>query len=135
MFSEIDTALRKRLNSLSGSHTIAWEGVEETFVARAITLVPINIASESSLLTTDKDQENPGTYRIVVYVPTNEGTKTLIDKIDSIANHFSPYVHLTENGQEVSILAISRGVMIKERSHLVCNVDIRYIAYTSNTLI
>ena len=135
VFLDISAALDGRLDTLSGSPSIAWENDAFKPVNGTLYLKPelLPADSEASTIGTSAaggNDENIGIYLINVFAPVDEGKNEAYVMADSIADHFKPVTELTYNGRTVRCMAASIAPAIKDGDRWQVPVRIRYLSFT-----
>jgi len=132
--TNLQIALETKLDTITGSPSIAWPNTEFTPTHGTLYLEPILLPVTSSMETLNDYQRYAGIYQINVSVPVEKGTATLNLWLDRINDLFLGEKRLTAGGDTVFIQAIERGPTQRDNDDDVeyyrSNVDINFIVYT-----
>lgn len=127
-FTDIQGALRARLNTLTDIPPVAWENIDykpdsTTLFLRATSL-PGDTLQEC--LGEDGLDSHVGIFQVDVFIPDGKGRSTWPD---AIADHFHRQV-LAQNGVNVRITTVSIGAAGKDENFYIVPVSITYRAFT-----
>lgn len=127
----INKALDKRLDSMSGGYPIAWENTPysptlETVYLRP-TLLPANSAGFNVKGTTDSHQ---GIYQIDIYASKDKGKSEIYSAVSVISAHFARGLQLTESSEQVVIGPLSISPMRIDEAWAVVSVSVRYRSWS-----
>ena len=121
VYTNIQIALDTKLNTISGSPSIAWPNTEFTPTHGTLYLEPIILPIVSSLETLNDYQRYSGIYQINVSVPLEKGTATVNLWTDRIVDLFIGDRRLVSGADTVLIQNTDRGPTQR---------DINFIVYT-----
>ena len=130
-FSNIREALDSKLSSLSNLPSVAWENIKFDPAEGVTYLRPTVIPTISSMSTLARQQNNEGLYMIDIFVDKGNGSKTLLELVDDIYDHFVSTISLTANGTKVYIQAIERTPTRIEGAWATCSVSINFFSYSN----
>jgi hypothetical protein len=134
VYTNIQIALDTKLNTISGSPSIAWPNTEFTPTHGTLYLEPIILPIVSSLETLNDYQRYSGIYQINVSVPLEKGTATVNLWTDRIVDLFIGDRRLVSGADTVLIQNTDRGPTQRDTDNGVeyyrTNVDINFIVYT-----
>lgn len=129
IFADIQNALNKKLNALSGSPLIEWDNTKISPVTDRIYLHPSIISGDSTLRDVEGTMEHSGFLQIDIYTPLNKGTKNLTTWKDNIYSHFNGVNTLTEGGSTIYLRQIESGPSRREDAWYVGIISIYYTCY------
>ena len=131
VYTNLQVALETKLNTISGSPSIAWPNTEFTPTHGTLYLEPMLLPIAFNLETLNEDHRYTGIYQINVSVPVEKGTATLNLWLDRIHDLFLGEKRLTAGGDTVFIQNIERGPTQRDTDNDIeyyrSNVDISYI--------
>ena len=134
VYTNIQIALDTKLNTISGSPSIAWPNTEFTPTHGTLYLEPITLPIVSSLETLNDYQRYSGIYQINVSVPLEKGTATVNLWADRIIDLFIGDRRLVGGADTILIQNIDRGPTQRNTDDDVeyyrTNIDINFIVYT-----
>lgn len=134
VYTNLQIALESKLNTISGSPSIAWPNTEFTPTHGTLYLEPMLLPITSNLETLNDYHRYAGIYQINVSVPVEKGTATLNLWLDRVHDLFLGEKRLTAGGDTVFIQSIERGPTQRdtddEMEYYRSNVDINFIVYT-----
>ena len=132
-FVNIQAALDVKLNTITGSPSIAWPNTEYTPTHGTLFLEPNVLPIASTLETLNDYHRYAGIYQVNIYVPVEKGTATINLWIDRVHDLFDQQT-LTSGGDRVFIQNIDRGPIVRDTDndieYLRTNVDINFIIYS-----
>lgn len=130
-FKDIQIALDTRLSTLPGSTPVAWENTEYKPTKGQEWIRPTLISASSTLSCLDvRGQMNPGIYRVDVFYPVDNGSGNLLEKLDTIREHFQESLSLRSNETIILIRAVSIfQKLIEEKSWFMGSVDVNFTNY------
>tara|TARA_R110002167_G_scaffold357967_1_gene573720 strand:- start:1121 stop:1531 length:411 start_codon:yes stop_codon:yes gene_type:complete len=134
VYTNLQIALETKLNTITGSPSIAWPNTEFKPSHGTLYLEPMLLPILSTLETLNDYQRYEGIYQINVSVPVEKGTATLNLWLDRINDLFISDRRLTAGGDTVFIQAIERGPTQRDSENDIeyyrSNIDIAFIVYT-----
>lgn len=133
IFGDIQAALDTRLNSLSGSPSIAWENTSYTPTLGTLYLRPTMLPAESipATLSTSGTDENTGIYQIDIFAEAGTGYSEIVTMADAIADHFKPVTELTYNSRTVRCIKAFRSSAQTIDGWYQIPVEISYLSFTA----
>jgi len=129
VFTNIQSALNTRLNSLSGLPTVIWPNTRQQPVNGAAWMRPNLIPGQSVLNNVDGIMLHRGIYQIDIFVPLQSGLATLTGYMDSVLTHFKSQ-SLTANSDTVHIQAVGVGATDRTDAWYQGFVEVYYICYS-----
>lgn len=133
VFKDIQAALDTRLNSLSGSPSIAWENMPFTPTQGTLYLRPTFLPADSipATLSASGTDEHMGIYQIDIFVEAGKGKGEAITQADAIADHFKPVTELTYNSKTVRCIKVARASAQTVDGWYQIPIEISYLAFTT----
>lgn len=128
-FTNIQTALDTRLNSLSGAPTIIWHNTKAQPVNGSAWMQPHLMPATTALDTLAGLQLHKGIYQIDIFVPLQTGLATLLAYMDSLLSHFKGQ-SLTSGSDVIHIQAVGVGATERQEAWYRGYVEIYYICYS-----
>ena len=133
VYTNIQAALDTKLNTITGSPSIAWPNTEFTPTHGTLFLEPNILPVPSTLATLNDYHRYGGIYQVNVYVPVEKGTATLNLWLDRVHDLFDKTT-LTSGGDSVLIQNIDKGPVLRDTDNDIeyyrGNIDINFITYT-----
>ena len=134
VYTNTQIALETKLNTITGSPSIAWPNTEFTPVHGTMYLEPLFLPMAMDLETLNGNHRYAGIYQINVSVPVEKGSITLNLWLDRINDLFLGEKSLTANGDTVFIQNIERGPTNRneddEVEYFRTSLDINFLVYT-----
>lgn len=134
VYTNIQTALDTRLNSITGSPSIAWPNTEFTPAHGTLYLEPFLLPVSNRLETLNDYHRYAGIYQINVSVPVEKGTATVNLWLDRIHDLFLGEKRLSAGGDTIFIQNIDRGPNVKSSlrgvEYFISVIDINFLVYT-----
>jgi len=131
VFTNIEKALQKRLNSITNHPKIAWENdVEYRPTLGTRYWRPTNLPTRGELTTTGMLQKHQGIYQIDIFVPPQKGLAELMTDLDSIYTAYNTVISLYEEDTRVDILNCGRGRVQREDNWCRGYIEIYYMCYS-----
>lgn len=133
VFLDISAALDGRLNTLAGSHEVAWQNRRYAPTIGTLFLRPTLLPAETvgATVSDSGTDEQTGIYQVDVFAPADEGKNDAFAKADAIAEHFKPVTELTYNGRLVRCVSASIETPLNDGDWYQLPVIIRYLSYTA----
>jgi len=132
-FVNIQAALDTKLNTITGSPSIAWPNTEYTPTHGTLFLAPNVLPISSSLETLNDYHRYAGIYQVTIYTPVEKGTATMNLWIDRVHDLFDKQT-LTSGGDSVLIQNIERGPVLRDTDNDIeyyrSDVDVYFIIYS-----
>ena len=125
-FSDIQSALAQRLNTVPGIPAIYWGGVRKKPTKGTNWVRPTMVPFESELAMLSGQQDNSGIYQVAVFTDLGRGEGPLLDIMDAIKEHFKAQTILTESGTCVFVTTVSVTQILPTDAWLQGNVEIRF---------
>ena len=131
-FSDIESALDKKLSELPSSPAVAWANRRYDPQEDTPYLQPFLLPSDTIQATLGASglDKHIGVYQISIFVPLLTGKKEGNDLADAIANHFARGTSLVYNTATVRITTVKTGQGRRDATHWHIPVDINYEVYT-----
>lgn len=134
VYTNIQAALDTKLNTISGSPSIAWPNTDFTPTHGTLYLEPFLLPIASTLETLNDYHRYAGIYQINVSVPVQKGTSVLNSWLDSVHDLFLGEKRLTANGDTIFIQNIDRGPTQRDNEngteYYKANIDVNFLVYT-----
>lgn len=131
VFSDIETALQKKLDSIPSHPKIQWENDTTYKPSNGVrywrpTHLPIRgeIASMNAL------QKHQGIFQVDVFVPAEKGLAQLMDDLDAIYTTYNTVLSLYQNETRVDMLNIGRGKIVRDQAWCMGFIEIYYVCYS-----
>lgn len=134
VYDDIRQALEVKLNSTSGLPSqIAWENVKFSPTTGTaymeVRLVPVT--RRPATRGSNPQQRYDGFFRILVYVPENEGPSAADDYVNTLIEAFDATTDLSANGINVSIDYAERAQGIPQSPWYYVPVQIGWYTYST----
>lgn len=128
-FTDIQGALRSRLDTLPNKPPIAWENVNYNPSSNTLYLRATGLPADTvqACLGDDGLDFNVGLFQVDVFIPDGKGRT---EWPDDIADHFKRGTVLTQNGVNVRITSVSIEAAAKDDNFYIVPVTIAYQAFT-----
>lgn len=130
VFTNIESALNQRLNSLPAKPPIAWPNTKFTPINGVTYLRPTILPASTELSTLNRGQTHSGIYQIDINVPLDKGVNVLDALLDNLYTHFSSQDILVSGPTNVFITSIGRGRAIRQDAFYVGFIEINYLCYS-----
>ena len=129
VFININAALNKNLDDMTGKPSIAWEGKKFTPVNSELYLLPTNEQGETIAVT--GQDETIGVYQIGILAPVGKGNYDILVIADQIADQFKQDKEITYLTQTVNVRSVSRSsIRPQADGWLHMSVDVTYYAFS-----
>lgn len=129
VYTDIESALNARLDSLSSHPPIAWPNTKYKPIEGTTYLRPTLLPAESDADTLNGGQVDKGIYQIDIFVPTEKGISVITAWMDAIKDHFPNGTILTSNTTKIYVNKIGRSLFQREENWFSGYISIYYESY------